>query len=225
MATFRRLFYVALCAGLIAGAVAAIAHHIGTVPLIRAAENFERAAQHGTASHEHGAAQAWEPEDGIERTAYTLVADLLAAIGFALLLAAGLMLADGAGGWRAGLWWGLAGFAALTVAPALGLPPELPGTEAAPLAARQLWWLATAAATGGGLALLAFTRRPLSAVVAVILLALPHLYGAPQPIEHHAEAPAALAQRFATMAMLASLLFWATLGSATGYFHRRFAPQ
>ena len=46
MALFRRLLYAALCAGLVAGAVAAIAHQLGTVPLILQAETYEKAAQH-----------------------------------------------------------------------------------------------------------------------------------------------------------------------------------
>src|ERR1700745_2045609 len=69
-------------------------------------------------------------------------------------------IAGGTVTWRTGLFWGLAGFATFTLAPGLGLPPELPGTEAAPLLQRQLWWVTTAAATGGGMALLALTLRP-----------------------------------------------------------------
>jgi predicted cobalt transporter CbtA len=38
---------------------------------------------------------------------------------------------------RRGLLWGLGGFAALHLAPAVGLPPELPGMASADLAARQ----------------------------------------------------------------------------------------
>ena len=53
--------------------------------------------------------------------------------------------------------WGLAGFAVFTIAPGLGLPPELPGVPAAPLLSRQIWWvtavLATAAACSGLLVL------------------------------------------------------------------------
>ena len=117
MAIFRRLIYAALCAGVLSGIFAAGAHQIGTVPLILEAEAYEEAAQHatadkheGAAAHEHATAE-WEPENGVERAAYTLVADLLAAIGFALLLAAGLTLRGGAVTWRDGLFWGLAGFA------------------------------------------------------------------------------------------------------------------
>ena len=232
MAAFRRLVSAALCAGLLSGILAWVAHQIGTVPLILEAESYEAAAQHASApAHAHGATAAhedttpgWEPETRIERALYTLAADLLSAIGFALLLAAGLTVRGGAVSWREGLFWGLAGFATFTLAPGLGLPPELPGSEAAPLVGRQLWWLATTIATGGALALIAFTRRPGWAILAAILIVAPHLYGAPQPAGH-AAAPEALTHRFVVAVTLVSLLFWLALGAATGYFYRRFEPR
>ena len=232
MAVFRRLLYAALCAGLLSGFVAAAAHQIGTVPLILKAETYEQKtpqpptnAHSHTPAEAHDAAAAWEPENGIERAAYTLAADLLTAIGFALLLVSGLALRGGAIDWRDGLFWGLAGFAAFTIAPGLGLPPEIPGTEAAPLLGRQLWWLATTVSTGAGLALLAFTRRAPAAALALLLIVLPHLYGAPLPAEHAAAAPDSLAHQFVVAVTVTSLLFWAALGASTGYFYRRFAPQ
>jgi cobalt transporter subunit CbtA len=227
MNVFRRLVWVALCAGLLSGIVVAAAHQIGTVPVILKAEVFEKAAEHAQPSHVHpGAAAgeqatAWEPENGIERTAYTLLADLLTGIGFALLLAAGLALRGGTVTWRTGLFWGLAGFATFTLAPGLGLPPELPGTEAAPLLQRQLWWVTTAAATGSGLALLAFTRRASWAFLAVILIVLPHLYGAPQLAEPASAAPEALARQFVVGVTVVSFVFWVVLGASTGYFYNR----
>src|ERR1051326_194790 len=129
MTVFRRLVFAALCAGLLSGVVAAVAHQIATVPLILEAETYEKAAQQATPqTHAHPATAAheaaspgWEPETGIERAAFTLVADLLAAIGFALLLAAGFTLRGDVVTWREGLLWGLAGFAIFTVAPGLGL--------------------------------------------------------------------------------------------------------
>jgi len=217
MAAFRRLVGAALCAGLLSGLFAAMAHQLGTVPLILEAETYEAPA------HDH-ATTSWAPQNGIERALYTLAADLLTAIGFALLLAAGLTLRGGAVGWRDGLFWGLAGFVTFTMAPALGLPPEIPGTESAPLFARQVWWLATAVSTGCGLALLVFTRRPRYAILAAILIVLPHIYGAPSPAEPAAgAAPEVLAHRFAVAVTLASFLFWTALGASTGYFYRRFA--
>src|SRR6201998_1765482 len=140
MAVLRRLVFVALCAGLLSGLFATVGHQIGTVPLILQAEIYEKPL-----AHEH--TSAWEPENGAERTAYTLLADILTGVGFALLLEAGLTLRGGEVGWRQGLLWGLAGFGAFVIAPRLRLPPQLPGTEAAPLFDRQLWWLRTGVGT------------------------------------------------------------------------------
>ncbi|MGC2413239.1 MAG: CbtA family protein, partial [Stellaceae bacterium] len=148
MAAFRRLVCAAICAGLLSGAVAAVAHQLSTVPLILEAEAYEQAAR-------HPATATGAPESKIKRAAATLVADLLTGIGFALLVAAGLALRGGTVTWRDGLLWGLAGFATFTIAPGIGLPPELPGAAAAPLVARQLWWLAAVTSTGCALALLA----------------------------------------------------------------------
>ena len=194
MAVFRRLVLVALCSGLLSGIFATAAHQIGTVPVILKAEMYEKAAERQAArvqAHEHSA--AWEPENGAERSAYTLIADVLTGIGFALLLAAGLTLRGGEVTWREGLFWGLGGFAAFTIAPGVGLPPQVPGSETAPLFERQAWWLVTAVSTGCALALFSFTRRAPWAVLAAILIVLPHFYGAPkafcQPGEERAASP------------------------------------
>jgi cobalt transporter subunit CbtA len=226
MAAFRRLVVVALCAGLLSGIFATAAHQISTVPVILKAEMYEKAAERQPASvqaHEHNA--MWEPQNGAERTAHTLIADVLTGIGFALLLAAGLTLRGGEVTWREGLFWGLAGFAAFTIAPGLGLPPQVPGNETAPLFERQIWWLATAVSTAGALALFSFTRRAPWAILAAILIVLPHLYGAPQPMDHGAEAPQSLARQFLVAVTVVSFLFWLILGASTGYFFRRFHPR
>jgi cobalt transporter subunit CbtA len=227
MVIFRRLVLVALCAGLPSGIFAAAAHQIATVPVILKAEVYEKAAEHrGASAHEHEhTATAGEPENGAERTAYTLLADILTGIGFALLLAAGLTFRGGEVTWRDGLFWGLAGFATFTLAPGLGLPPEVPGSAAAPLFERQLWWVATVLATGGALALLTFTRRAVWVVVAVVVMVLPHLYGAPQPADHHGGPPESLARQFVVAVTIVSFLYWLVLGASTGYFYRRFQSR
>lgn len=224
MAVFRRLVFAALCAGLLSGVFATLAHQIATVPLILQAETYEKPSERASASvHEH--TDAWEPENGAERTAYTLLADILTGVGFALLLGAGLTLRGGDVSWRQGLFWGLAGFATFTVAPSLGLPPQLPGSEAAPLLDRQLWWLGTAVATGCALALIAFTTRARWTFFAAVLVVLPHFYGAPEPPEQIAAAPAALTHRFVIAATLVNFLFWLILGASTGYFQERLQRQ
>jgi cobalt transporter subunit CbtA len=149
----------------------------------------------------------------------------LAGIGFALLITSGMAFRGDEIAWREGLFWGLAGFVAFTIAPGLGLPPDIPGNEAGPLLLRQLWWVTTAGITAGALALLAFTKGKLTAAAAVILLALPHLYGAPLPDSDAAAAPAALARQFVVTATVANFLFWAALGVAAGYFYSRFGRR
>jgi cobalt transporter subunit CbtA len=238
MSLMRRVLLAALLAGGLSGAFAASVHQLATVPLILEAETYEHAAAHehataptaqadmpasgvAAADHRHSEDESWTPETGLERAVYTLAADVLAGIGFALLLTSGMALRGDTIDWREGLFWGLAGFAAFTVAPGLGLPPDIPGAASGPMLARQLWWAATAAMTAGGLALLAFTRGKLTAAAAVALLVLPHLYGAPLPSAEADTAPAALARQFAVTATVASFLFWAALGAATGYFYGR----
>ncbi len=164
MPVFRSIVFSAAPAGLIVGVVISVAQFFGTVPLIQKSEVYERqaaaetkpAAQpHAGGAHDHdkthGHDKEWEPEEGFQRNAFTVAANILTAIGFALLLTGAYALRGRPVTWREGLLWGLGGFVAFTAAPGLGLPPELPGMPVAELAARQTWWIATAAATAMGL--------------------------------------------------------------------------
>lgn len=247
MDVLRRLVFTAVIAGLITGGLVTLAHFFGTASIITRAKVYEKAAEEadqiaapapmrshdgaGTASDmdhpatarvmpgmDHGSSvPEWEPKDGVERTLYTAVADTVTAVAFSLLVVAALELRGGDVNWRAGLFWGLAGFAVFTLAPGLGLPPEVPGTAAAPLHARQVWWASTAAATAGGLALLFLQRRPIWVLAGIVLLIAPHLYGAPQPSEYKSVAPEGLAREFVVTATITSLLFWIVLGTLTGF--------
>jgi len=235
MSVFRAIVFSAVVAGAVVGTVVTAAQQFGTVPLILKGEAYERAADeaspqsaqpapaaHEHADHEHAEA-AWEPKEGLERNAFTAGANILTAIGFALLLGGIFALRARAVTWHEGLLWGLAGLITFTVAPGLGLPPELPGVPAAPLGERQLWWVATAAATAGGLGLLFLRRSPWAAVLGLCLIAVPHAIGAPH-LEHvHTDVPDVLSRQFIAAVTLTSLLFWALLGSLTGIFYRRFS--
>jgi cobalt transporter subunit CbtA len=143
MGAFRKLVFTAVIAGLISGGLVTLAHHFGTAQIIARAEVYEKAAldaeqastpaahDHATASHtminmENGsAATEWTPQDGIERTLYTALADMVTAVAFSLILIAAFDLRGGNVDWRTGLFWGLAGFVTFTLAPGLGLPPEV----------------------------------------------------------------------------------------------------
>ena len=239
MPVFRSIVFSAALAGLIVGLVISIAQFFGTVPLIQQSEVYERQAAagppasahvHDSTAHEQSGAHSheseWEPEEGLQRNAFTVAANILTAIGFALLLTGVYAIRGRQVTWREGLLWGLAGFIVFTAAPGLGLPPELPGMPVAELTARQTWWIATAAATAGGLCLLAFRPAAWAAVVGLALIALPHLIGAPLAPDSHSEVPAALSHRFIVVVTLTSLLFWALLGVATSIaFERISRPQ
>jgi cobalt transporter subunit CbtA len=224
---FRQIVFAAALAGLLGGLLITAMQYVSVIPLILEAETFETAA-----AHDHGdgagatdaavAEEEWAPSDGLERGLYTVAANVLMAIGFALVLAAGFAL-TGHAGWRTGLYWGLAGFAAFMLAPAIGLPPEVPGAEAAPLVERQLWWLGTIAATAGGLALMFLTRSWQWIAVGAALVVLPHLIGAPQPEHHGGLAPDSLAREFVVAVLVTGFLFWLALGALSGFFYKRFA--
>ena len=229
---FRNIVVVAALAGAIAGLGMTIAQQLTTVPLIVKAETYEGAAPahgHGDAvtaqagAHEHGDG-GWAPADGIERAVFSAMANIVTGIGFALLLVAASELFGGIRDWRQGLFWGLAGFTVFTLAPGLGLPPELPAMPAAELGARQLWWIGTAGATALALALLFYGRSVVAVVAAIVLLVMPHLIGAPQPVSYDSPVPEGLHHSFVVAVILTTLLFWMLLGGLAGLFRGRFVP-
>lgn len=217
---FRRIFLTAIIAGIAAGLVSGTLHIVKLSPLIAAAETFEM--NDHDADHE---SVAWEPAPGWQRSGATMLADIVIACGFGLLLSAGFAFRETLVGRETeavqGLLWGLAGFAAFSLAPALGLPPALPGTAVADLALRQSWWLGTALATAGGLGLIAFGRGPTWRAAGIAVLVLPHLVGAPLPAADAAGPSAQLGARFAAASLVIAAIFWAVLGSLGGWIYQR----
>jgi cobalt transporter subunit CbtA len=178
-----------------------------------------------TGHEHHHDAEAWEPADGWQRNLFTLGADVVTGVGFAFLLTAAIVIFGKGADWRRGLLWGLAGFACFTLAPALGLPPELPGTEAAPLVARQVWWIGTVVATAAGLFAAVRLRNVYGYAVAVVLIVAPHIIGAPKPETAGGLAPEELEHKFVLIAIATSLVFWLVLGVLTGVFFKRYATE
>ena len=221
-----RLLGAALAAGIAAGLIASLGQSIKLTPLILAAERFETETHDDLASDEqaasdHNHTEAWRPADGGERIAYTVLSNILVGTGFALLLCACLTLYPGRLDGGRGVIWGLAGFAAFSLAPALGLPPELPGSAAAELGARQAWWLSTAGATAIGLALLFLQRRTIRRILGAVAIAAPHLVGAPHPPTLAGALPAEFAAQFAVGSLVISVMFWVALGGVAGFALRR----
>ncbi len=223
---FKSLMVSAAGAGLLTGVVAALLQFWFLVPVLGSAELYEA----GTLTHFGAGAAAGEThaaagvEGGLARYLGTLIATTSAYLGFALLLVAGFALAEKAGLTRItarnGLLWGLAGFAATQLFPALGLPPELPGSAAAAVAERQVWWIMTAVLSLAGLGVLAWVKGP-ARWAGVALIALPHIIAAPHPEAFAGVAPPEMAALFAARALGVGAIAWALLGGTAGWFWQR----
>jgi cobalt transporter subunit CbtA len=227
----RRILVTALAAGFAAGLAFFAVQAWRLLPLIQTAETYESAA---TPHHDHDAAApthqhapaaepAWEPAEGFERLAYTLTADVVTGIGFALLLVGAFSLRGKPIDLRRGLLWGIAGYLAFALAPALVLPPELPGSISADLAGRQAWWWATALATAGGLALVAFARPSWLKLAGVCVIVLPHVIAPSHPAG--GVAPRDLLVEFTIASLAATAVFWIVLGAASGWLYPRLSRR
>lgn len=228
----RRIFLVGILAGLAAGVFVTVVQAVKIWPLIAAAEVYEKGGETartpgGSAAHDHGtmAMTDWEPAGGAPRIGFTLLANILVAVGFGLLLSAGFALRDIYAGVAVdaigGVCWGMAGFAAFQLAPAFGLAPEPPGAVAADILMRQSWWAATALGTAGGIALIAFLSRPAWKLVGIAAIVTPQLVGAPLAEHVAGTAPPELAAQFVAASLVTAALFWLVLGGVGGWLYGR----
>jgi len=231
---FRRIILSALCIGLLSGLLFSVVQYLGVSPIILAAEQYEvveveaapvQSSHHGegvSAVHHHDA-EAWSPSDGLERSLFSLLSNVLAGIGFAAIALSIMCQLQLKGLIKfspvKGLLCGLAGFVAFFAMPGIGLPPEIPGIEAAPLENRQAWWVSTVIASGLGIGILVFAKGSYK-ILGVLLMALPFLVGAPHPtgpeFGHTDERVVAilvnLHQQFIVASGVANLIFWLALG-------------
>lgn len=233
---FRTILLSALGAGVAVCLAVTVLQAFTTEPLILHAEEFEGGGHdHGaavpahdhddaTAPHTHGAAEdadEWSPADGAERTLFTALANLVIGVAASLILLGLMMLSGRSIDLRSGLLWGAGAFVAVALLPSLGLPPELPGTPAADLFDRQVWWLGTAVVSGIGLASIAFGRHSAVKAAGLVLLVLPHAIGAPTPPSHDVAYPGALAGEFVIASLVVSAVLWSFSGAAAGWLYER----
>ncbi|KTC39939.1 cobalt transporter [Pseudomonas sp. ABAC61] len=224
----KRIAQTAGFTGLLAALLLTLLQSFWVAPLILQAETYEKApateevhehAPGAMAGHVHDE-EAWEPEDGWQRVLSTTGGNLVVAVGFALMLA-GLYTLRAPSRTSQGLLWGLAGYATFCLAPTLGLPPELPGTAAADLVQRQIWWVGAAASTAAGIALIVFAGNWLLKLLGAAIIAVPHVLGAPQPEVHSMLAPEALEAQFKIASQLTNAAFWLALGLISAWLFRR----
>lgn len=213
----------------------AAVHYAGVAPATEAAatdSHDEATAEEGHThdattqeGHSHDGAEAGHSHGGgddsaFTRNLWTTVFFGLVYVAYALILVAGFGLARVYGKTitaREGLLWGVAGFAAFQLAPAMGLAPELPGTLAADLGERQVWWWGTVAATAAALGLLGYGRSLVTAAIAVVLLAAPHVIGAPELEGFSGVAPPEVSAAFAARVLGVGLAVWALMGWVAGF--------
>jgi len=236
---FKNILFAAVFAGLAAGLVMSGFSFWKVVPLIIEAEQYETVdhdhhaptaeatqddhAHESADDHGHDAEEpeeAWAPADGFERNAYTIAANLLIGVGFALMLGAISVLFAIPLTLHNSLLWGLAGFITFSIAPSLGLAPELPGMPAGDLAARQVWWWATIAVTAAAFIAMAKYPQPIVIAGGIIAMLVPHVLGAPQPTGHDAsQVPAHLAANYVSAAHFMAAAFWLSLAPLYAFGH------
>ena len=227
-----RVLSTALPAGVAAGLLVSLLQFVTVHPLIEAAERIEQGLTTSASSEAIVAApapgradrsvNAAERRAERRRTLLTLGANVLLGVGFGLFLSGAYLIHGGRVGLLRGFLWGLGGFAVFQVAPALGLPPALPGSPEAEVTARQVWWLGTVAASAVGLALVVFPWRNLLRGVGVVVILLPHLIGAPH-LEQGVVSPLPpeLIFRFILASLATTGVFWLFLGGLSGWLHSR----
>ena len=240
---FRETFLSAGIAGLVAALILTLLQAIWITPLILHAETYEDDAatapvepahQHGdAAAHDHDRSgtrdsdeyhhehhhdtSEWKPSDGAQRLLFTVASNIAMGVGYALLLIGVYIFWQRPQNTVQGLLFGLAGFAVFFAAPGLGLPPELPGTEAAELTARQQWWLGTATATAIGLALIFVQKNWIVRALGVAILIAPHMIGAPHLVTATSLAPAELQNHFLLATTICNAIFWLLLGAVSAF--------
>ncbi|MDX3925282.1 MAG: CbtA family protein [Shinella sp.] len=160
---------------------------------------------------------------GMSRFSGTLLANLVTGAGFGLLLAGVSLVSGHAITIANGALWGAAGWLAVHLLPSIGLPPELPGFPAAELGDRQAWWVTTVILSAAGLYLLILKEGLLAKIAGIVVIAAPHLYGAPQPSDISSDVPAVLGAEFAVAALATTLFFWIVLGLSLGFANEKIA--
>lgn len=255
---FRSFILSACLIGVVAGLLLTAIQSVGVTPLLSSAEQFEGGAPQpeASASHSHGhdhdhghghghgheeqghhhGGDSWAPADGGERLFFTGLSNVLAGVGFAAVILVLMNQLHERGRLTLtplrGLLVGLVGYLVVFVAPSLGLPPEIPGANSAPLETRQLWWLATVVLAASGLGLLVLAPG-WKKVLGLPLLGIPYLFvpahpegglfGNPGP-----EALTTLRElhhEFIWATALTNLAFWLVVGLACVLILKRLAEK
>jgi len=223
---FRRIIFSAILIGFFSGVILSTSQIVAVTPILLAAEVYEVADEAMPADHQHHQAEEWSPQEGLERTGYTIMANVLAAIGFASFLLVFLSHLKSRQlielNIKQGLLCGLGCYLVFFVMPSLGLPPEIPGSKADALQNRQSWWLLAVIASAVGLLILTFSPLKYK-LLGFISLALPFIVGAPHldgpdfthPDPQAVSALMELHQQFIFATSISNFIFWISLAASS----------
>ena len=214
-----------LC-GLVAGGLLGVLQLYTTAPIILAAEVYEN--HHGS---DDAGANEHAGKRGFERNLGSVAATTIIACAYALILLA-VMSMNGRANRRNGVLWGLTGYLVFFAVPAIGMPPEIPGSLSAAIEVRQAWWLSTSATTAAALAILALAHNWLR-LAAIPLLLAPFTFvppGSAAPVFANTDAGTVIALTdlhvdfiIASAATLA--VFWIFLGVISGFACERYLNE
>ena len=177
---FSRIIVSGLFAGALGGIIAGFLQWFFVQPVLLHSELYET----GILTHFDDSSNSAHPDlEYIQpiRDGLSLIFSMLIYTGYALILIAAMLLREQKSEtnitFHQGIIWGVSGFFVVHLAPAISLPPEVPGVAAAELQLRQIWWFATTLLTAGGLWIIAFTKKGSRFIIGAACL----LYTSPSP--------------------------------------------
>lgn len=223
---FRNLVFCAFALAVIASAVLSVYQIFWITPIIIDAETYEITAP--ILSPQSSEIAIWTPENGTQRHGWNFTSNLLVSFAFSLILLSVMSIKKTITTFG-GIGWGGAAYLTVFVAPALGLPPEIPGMEAGYLEGRQAWWLFTVLAIALSLWLIAYQAIAYK-IIGVFLAISPYVIGVPQPTHppfintnpQAIEALTLLWQQFVIQTSIANLLLWLVIGAGSGFLVTRY---
>tara|TARA_Y100000739_G_C20550550_1_gene438014 strand:- start:405 stop:1091 length:687 start_codon:yes stop_codon:yes gene_type:complete len=220
---FKNIFVSAVVCGALAGVLATAMQLLLVSPLLLEAELFE------TGQSIHFVADG-SPESAVKhldiwqdpfRHFMTLCFNLVTFTGFGFLLLAALSFLEKRGfklKTAEGIVAGVCGFIIFQLAPAIGLPPELPGTISVEVSTKQIWWITTIFCTAAGILCFSLSQNKLLILFGIFLVIIPHFIGHPKLDNYYGVAPPELAAEFASRALAVSMVTWIFLGIISSQF-------
>ncbi|MBI37322.1 MAG: hypothetical protein CL568_07045 [Alphaproteobacteria bacterium] len=157
-----------------------------------------------------------------KRFFFTFLANLILAVGFSFLIIAAFILSNVKVGVGNGVLWGLGGYLVFTIAPSLGISPELPGTFFGDLGYKQFSWISISILTALGLWFLVFRKSYILKMIGILIILIPQI-ALPDVTNHSTSAsiPESLYGEFLINTLVSLFLFWVFLGASSGAILRK----